>query len=221
MYLLNFLFSIFALFNDLPLETQSLLQELETKHHVLETGSDSLRVKYVTAQAYIEQMLITKQAAGEIQDLVGIIHTPLPATPLCVTEDPIKMSLSRAQIIRHYLAQGNKLLVAYPQNGLLKRKPEEQQIYQNLLVQYPENLIDWPMLAEEMEPDMIGATYFFEDEEGIPHFFSIKSRQVNDIQPQAEWGLWFGPLTDLELSHDRVRTILDYLASHGEKPLEL
>jgi hypothetical protein len=202
-------------------EILTLFNELETNHLVLETGSDDLRVKYVHAQGCIEQMLARRQELGQITDLVGIIHTPLPATPLCVrpeetsTIEPRKWEtvLSRAQIIREYLAKGSKLYIVYPEGGLEKRTPDQQAVYASALEQYS-TLIDWTLSSNTIEPDMIGATYLFRGSDNELYAFSIKARQITDMQPEAEWGIWFGPLTDTAISA-RVDAILSYLSSVG------
>jgi len=87
-------------------------------------------------------MLARKQDSGEISDLVGIIHTPLPATPLCVEAewnspiDPRKWAtvLSRAQILCEYFSKGSKLYVVYPQGGLEKRNLRQRQGYCEALI---------------------------------------------------------------------------------------
>src|SRR5579883_773826 len=63
---------------------QQLLSAMEHDLKVVETGSDDLRVKYVSSQGCIEHVLACSQALGEIDQLIGVIHTPTPATPLCV-----------------------------------------------------------------------------------------------------------------------------------------
>ena len=109
----------------------SLLQEIEKNGFVLETGSDDLRVKFVNLQGCIEHVLACSQALGEITSLIGVIHTPTVATPLCVQPDePISDGIldesirhdldklltvrSRAQIVREYLMKGGKLYMVYP-----------------------------------------------------------------------------------------------------------
>lgn len=203
-------------------EINTLFDQLEVNRQVLETGSDDLRIKYVHVQGCIEHMLAKKQALGEISGLTGIIHTPLPATPLCVKPestssiDPKKWEtvLSRAQIVREYLLKGSTLYIVYPEGGLQKRTPEQQKIYAEALEQFADNLIDCTLATPEIEPDMIGATYLFYDKDNQPYAFSIKARQITDMQPQAEWGMWFGPLSNENISA-RVEAILEYLTPLG------
>lgn len=211
-------------------EIFTILDRVAEESHILESGNDDLRVKYVHSQGCIEHVLACLQALGEIDQLIGVIHTPTPATPLCVkAEGPVDDILdesirydlhklltvrSRAQIVREYLMKGGKLYVVYPQGGLEKRTPEQQQIYRAELARFEGNLIDWVLATDKIEPDMIGATYLFRNPERQVFAFSIKSRQVNDIQSQAEWGIWFGPVLDKKVA-ERVNSVFDYLSMVG------
>lgn len=211
-------------------EIYSLLEEVEKNDSILETGSDDLRVKYVNSQGCIEHVLACSQALGEIVELIGVIHTPTPATPLCVKpegniegilDQSIRFDLhklltvrSRAQIVREYLANGGKLYVVYPKGGFEKRNSDQQKVYKDELQKFAGNLIDWVMSCTEMNQDMIGATYLFRNQDRQIFAFSIKSRQVNDIQKQAEWGIWFGPISQSSIK-DRVNLIFDYLVQNG------
>lgn len=204
-------------------EINTLFDQLKSNLYVLETGSDDLRIKFVHAQGAIEQMLAKKQELGEIAELVGIIHTPLPATPLCVKPEEISTTidskkwetvLTRAQIIREYLSKGGKLMIVYPQGGLEKRSLEQQQVYKEALKEFAGNLVDWTLPVPEMDTNMIGATYLFLTKDQQLYAFSVKARQITDMQPQSEWGLWFGPLSN-EAIASRVTSVLEYLASLG------
>jgi len=205
------------------------MNEVEKNKSILETGSDDLRVKYVASQGCIEHVLACCQALGEVDHLIGVIHTPTVATPLCirpegpyegVLDESIRHDLnklltvrSRAQIVREYLTKGGKLYVVYPQGGLEKRTSEQQQIYRDELERYSGSLIDWVLSCQQMDPDMIGATYLFRDQHRQVFAFSIKSRQANDIQQKSEWGIWFGPVAD-EVVANRVNAICDYLIAN-------
>lgn len=203
-------------------EISSLFDELETHFRVIETGGDDLRIKYVQAQGCIEHMLSKKQSMGEISKLIGIIHTPLPATPLCVKPDQNTLSddkkwetvLTRAQILSDYLQKGGILYIVYPEGGLERRTSNQQKIYAENLEQFPENLIDCTLSIAEIAPDMIGATYFFFDANNQPYAFSIKAHQISHMQPLAEWGIWFGPTSREEIS-TRIQAVIEYLTPLG------
>lgn len=206
-----------------------LLSTIKEDYQSVATGSDDLRVKFVNSQGCIEHVLACYQALGEIDQLIGVIHTPTPATPLCVkpegrVEDILDESIrydlaklltvrSRAQIVREYLIKGGKLYVVYPKGGLEKRTVEQQHIYRDELQRYKGRLFDWMLATMEMHPDMIRATYLFRNTEGQVYAFSIKARQANDIQPKAEWGIWLGPIDDAKVAK-RINSVFDYLADN-------
>lgn len=215
-------------------QVNELLARLMEQGEVLESGSDDLRLRYVPAQGCIEHRLACMQAMGEIEELIGAIHTPNPATPLCAkpegaVSDLLDASIrndarklytvrSRAQVVREFLAKGGKLHIVYPQGGFEKRTLEQQTVYRNELAAHPETLFDCVLNTPALNPDLIGATYLFRDKEGHPYAFSIKSRQANDIQKEAEWGLWFGPLDDPKI-RARVNAVFDSLVSLGAPDL--
>ncbi len=207
----------------------TLINAIEEQHSVVETGNDDLRIKYVSSQGCIEHVLACAQAMGDLDQLIGVIHTPTIATPLCVKPDApesvldqsIRFDLnklltvrSRAQIVREYLTKGGKLYVVYPEGGLDKRTHEQQKIYKEELERFAGRLVDWVLTCNEMDPDMIGATYLFRNPQRQVYAFSIKSRQAIDIQNQAQWGIWFGSITDPTIA-DRVNSVIDYLVGHN------
>ncbi|MBS0626098.1 MAG: hypothetical protein JSS32_08620 [Verrucomicrobia bacterium] len=208
---------------------EEILNELKTAGKKIEIGNDDLRVRYVNMQGCIEHQLACALALGEIDQLAGVIHTPMPATPLCIKpqegyeeildesirNDPQKLYtvLSRAKIVREYLTKGAKLYIAYPQGGLEKRNGEQQNTYREELERYSGTLVDTILNDTQIPPEMIGATYLFRSE-GQVYAFSIQSRQVNDIQALTEWGLWFGPVDHPEIAA-RVDAVFDYLSQAG------
>ena len=201
-------------------DVTALLDQLVEAGYVAETGDDTLRTKYVTLQGCIEQALTRLEAPA-----MGVIHTPMPATPLCTLPDPVDPGVldpsirdqamitvqSRAQIVRDYLLAGGSLYVVYPLGGLQKRSPEQQAIYRSELANYPETLFDWPLSVDSMDPQMIGATYLFSGDDGLLWAFSIKSRQANDPQQQSEWAIWLGPVTWPQIQQ-RLETVTTYFS---------
>jgi len=208
----------------------SLLNELETNGRVSELGGDELRLKYVNLQGCVEQVLACLLAQGEIDSLVGAIHTPMPATPLCVRPDADPSSLldpairtdpeklwtvrSRATILREYLQSGGKLYVVYPKGGLEKRNAEQRAIYREALAEYGDRLIDQPLSSKDLAADLVGATYLFRVKGGEPFAFSILGRQANDLAGRSEWVLWLGPLEKEPISA-RVNEVFDALVVSG------
>jgi hypothetical protein len=204
----------------------ALLEEVEENFCVEESGGDELRVKFVNLQGCFEHTLACFQALGEIDQLVGIIHTPLPATPLCIKPNSDVSSIldpsirkdraklltvrSRAETVREFLEKGGKLYTVYPKGGLEKRSLEQQKNYLSELKNFPQNLVDSVLATSEFADDKVGATYLFRNAEQEVYLFSVKSYQANDIRTYSEWGLWFGPLKEKALM-ERANEIFDYL----------
>ncbi|MDP1836394.1 MAG: hypothetical protein Q8K75_10780 [Chlamydiales bacterium] len=210
-------------------EMLALIQQLKENGSYCEEGSDDFRVKFVGSQGTIEHVLACAQALGEIHHLVGVIHTPTPATPLCTypNEDPslglldetiandsskVLTVRSRAQIVREYLHKNGTLYITYPHGGLEKRSPEQQEIYAEALLQFPNNLIDWVLNSDNLPNDQIGATYLFRDNDDNVYAFSIKSTQAREPLDTVLWGLWFGAISNPAVS-ERVTDVFDYLDS--------
>lgn len=207
----------------------ALLDDLKRDSHYIQNGNDDIRVKFVGSQGALEHVLACAQALQELQSLVGAIHTPQPATPLCVRIsselasklldksishdlDKLLTVKSRAEIIRNYLKNGSELYICYPKGGLEKRSPAEQEVYKEELQKHPKKLFDCVLDCNEIDPDMIGATYLFKDREGNLYSFCIKSRQANDIQQKAEWGFWLGVVTN-PVVKNRLQAVFEYLKS--------
>jgi hypothetical protein len=211
-------------------EILQLINSLDCIGSVKESGTDDLREKYVYTQGAVEQVLALAMKHGVIDRLVGIIHTPTPATPLCTQISPLDKELlhrsmrndfqkmltvsSRSAIIREYLDQGGLLFIAYPQGGLEKRTTQQQQVYKQELIKYSNLLFDTVLSCEEMESSKVGATYLFKTPSNDVYAFSIQSQQANNPQSLSTWGMWFGSI-DNEAINTRVTEIIDYLVAHG------
>ncbi|MCB1118422.1 MAG: hypothetical protein KDK65_00520 [Chlamydiia bacterium] len=64
---------------------RSVISDLCQRRYACGTGSDEEQRKiFVPLQGEIEMKLSQDK---EVQNLVGVIHTPTPLTPLCVTEN--------------------------------------------------------------------------------------------------------------------------------------
>jgi hypothetical protein len=210
-------------------EIYRLLHVLEKKGFAEEMGSDDLRHKYVATQGAVEHVLACMQALSETK-LMGMIHTPQPATPLCTKVDPLDVTLldpsirhdpeklltvkSRASIVREYLLSGGKLYVVYPIGGLEKRSAEQQEIYKAELATYSDRLFESVLSTKTIDPDMVGATYFFRDNQNKIYAFSIKSKQANQISEQSEWGMWLGEIENKEIAK-RIDLLFTYLEAYN------
>lgn len=192
-------------------------------------GTDKeIRPCFVALQGLIEQVL-ANELQHNIKTLNGIIHTPMPATPLCtkgeISPELVDPSIeidsnrlftvkARVTIIRDYLFKGGNLYIVYPQTGLLKRTEEQQKIYKEELAHYPTHLFDRPLTCDSIPSDLIGATYFFQDLTGQLFVFAIKMTQAKDPQEIGNFGLWFGSI-DQSAIKQRVSTLTDFLEKNG------
>ncbi len=211
-------------------EILALLKELQATGLVLRTGKDAeVRPPFVGAQAEIERTLAYFFQKHEIVHLVGVIHTPTPATPLCtkgeIMPSPVDRSMEedlkrlytvqeRPSVIRDYLEKGAVLYVTYPQGGREKRTPEQLQIYDAARAKYAHSLVDHVLNCSKIEPDMIGATYLFKTIKGGWLAFSIMSTQANAPQDDIQWGVWFGSLNHPQV-RERTEAVLNYLSAVG------
>lgn len=206
-----------------------VLDNLEQFGVVQSPGSDeSMRPIFVNLQGSVEQTLTRMVARGAIA-VSAIIHTPTPATPCCL-EGKVNSGLvvpdierdrarvytveSRAAIIRSYLAVGGRLLVVYPRSGLELRSAEQQAIYRSLLTTYPDELVDCPIDCEQLDGDLIGATYLFQDQAGHWFAFGIRAPQTNAPDDQHIWALWLGPLS-LPVVQERVNRVRSFLSNYS------
>jgi hypothetical protein len=193
------------------------------------SGTDKdVRPYFVALQGLLEQALAL-ELNHEVKMLKGFIHTPMPATPLCtkgeISEGLVDPSIEidparlftvkvRTTIVRDYLFKGGDLYVVYPKNGFTQRTEEQQIIYKQELLNYPNHLFDVPLNSENIPLDLIGATYLFQDQSGQTFVFSIKMTQAKDPNEKGDFGLWFGPIND-PLIQERIKAISDYMEQNG------
>lgn len=192
-------------------------------------GTDKdIRPIFVALQGIIEQVL-SEELHSHITSLQGIIHTPMPATPLCtkggishnlvdpsISSDPARLFTvnARTTIVRDFVAKGGTLYIAYPKEGFSKRTEEQQKIYQEELSKYPEHLIDMPLSCSSIPLEFVGATYVFQDMQNRSFLFSIRMTQAKDPLDLGHFGLWFGCL-DEPCVKTRMKTIISYLEQNG------
>ncbi len=225
---LVFICSGFAsLLDDVNPKYAELTHELQQNGYVAKFGDDAKwRPLFVGLQGQIEHLLAQALENHKINDLLGIIHTPMPTTPLCnkphleITEglvdkqiktDParLKTVLDRSLILRKFLTANGQLQVVYPKGGLERRSPEQQSIYLQELAKHS-NLID--IQVNKPFPDnLVGATYTFNTPEGIM-IFSIRARQANAPEDNAPWEIWFAP-EDNALCKKRKNQVCNWIAA--------
>lgn len=215
-------------FNIHQADVCEFIESFQDLSYVESSGDDrDIRPIYVAAQGDFERTLAFYLGEGRISHLIGVIHTPTPATPLCtegeVSTDLVNESMEddlrrlytvmkRPEIIRDYMEKGGILIAAYPENGLLERTEEQRAIFQNVKELYSENLIDRPLSCAVLDKKMIGATYFFQTEEDEWMMFAIMAPQANAPEDDRVWGMWFGLLGD-PIINKRATFVLDFLES--------
>lgn len=194
------------------------------------TGEDAqYRPVFVALQGVIEHALtFAMQEWGGYAE--AIIHTPMPATPLCteiallpglvsadILRDPLRLLTvtGRIHTVRHYLRQGGVLYSLYPHKGLGKRTPEQKRTYLSELVKNA-TLFDCPFLEGDFSSQEIGATYFFKGNKSNkirPCVFSIQMTQAKAPPEKGEFGLWFGHWQNeaIQLRIQQLRPVLQRL----------
>jgi hypothetical protein len=193
-------------------------------------GTDKdVRPYFVALQGIIEHVLAC-ELNKSVKSLTGVIHTPMPATPLCtegdvskelvdpsIEEDPLRLFTVKARttIIRDYLFQGGDLYMVYPKEGITKRSEGQQQVYRKELENYPAHLFDRPLDCASIDNDLIGAFYLFKNAEGKVFAFAIKIAQANSPQDLESFGLWFGEVNESPV-HDRISNVLDTILQYSQ-----
>lgn len=194
--------------------------------------SDALvRPVYVTAQGDFERTMAYMLEKGKIDCLLGWIHTPTPATPLCIrgnvtqglvdeeiAKDPKRLFtvMKRPEIIRDFLQKGGVLVALYPREGLFKRTEEQREVFEQVKKDYPNHLIDCPLSVSELPQDMIGATYIFKTCEDEWFAFAIQATQANAPADDRKWVMWFGHADNPEI-HERINQVIE-LSSGAHLP---
>lgn len=202
------------------------LDELHKTGHLVGKGTDAEhRPVFVGLQAVIENVLSIHLQERTVTHLSGVIHTPMPTTPLCtevkaqvttalahdsIVNDPNRRQtiVSRAQIVREFLTRGGALYVAYPKGGLEKRTEEQQKIYNAARLTFYIGLVDI-QLEKDLPTDMVGATYVVKTKDGNKLFFAIKASQANAPKTEDQaWELWLGTLEQHRTRYEHVLNTL-------------
>jgi hypothetical protein len=210
--------------------------------YVIHSGSDAKnRPKLVTLQAAYEATFSGLLKERKLESVIGIIHTPLPATPCrtdgTVTEglvhndvarDParLKTVTKRPNVTRDFLDAGGLLISMYSAPDLEAAQAraqsgdtsgpqvtaESMEIFDGLKKKHP-NLIDFP-IQEPIENQHSGATYIAKGLDGENYMFSIRAYQAH-TPTDATWGLWAGNMREKQAVRNRAQEIGEFLNSHG------
>lgn len=213
---------------DISIHLEDVLNNLSRKKFISQIDTDvSIRSLFVNMQAVIEQALSLGLKKGTIDSVVGVIHTPTPATPFCtrgeVSEGLVDASVkedlkrlftikSRPQIARDLLLAGGKIYIAYPEMGINARSKEQINIYHEELNKYSECLYDSALSCEQLPSDLVGASYLFQIDQDV-FGFSIQASQANAPEDERVWSLWLGNLDDPKVSK-RIITVLDFIRDY-------
>lgn len=196
------------------------------------TATDAeVRPYFVAIQGIVEHVL-SNELGKSVQSLTGVIHTPMPATPLCnngkisselvdpaIENDPSRLFVVKARttILRDYLYKGGDLHSVYPEAGMSKRTEEQREIYRKELETYPVHLVDNPMSCESIEDSLTGAFYVFKNNEGKRFIFAIKMTQAKNPQDAASFGLWMDEYRKDTLAFERVMDVMNFVQQHVSK----
>jgi len=199
-------------------------------------GEDKdVRPYFVALQAIVEHVLAL-ELSNSVKSLTAVMHTPMPATPLCtegevspelvsssIQEDPMRIFTVKARptIVRDYLYHGGDLYVVYPKAGRTDRTEDQQKIYQKALESYSTHLFDRPLDCQSMDNDLIGAFYLFKNAEGKLFGFAIKIPQANTKQVEGSFGLWFGEVNPQSPAYDRISMIIKTVLKDSPQPIPL
>lgn len=195
---------------------KSLWEELEKTGYMEDIGPDAdYRAKYVNIQCAVEASLADTQDI----EVVAVIHTALPPTPLRTIPKNVENADIKATITNRALVLGRfldndghrKLFTVYPQSST----PEGMDVYKENLAKHPKTLIDNPFDGE-FKKEITGATYIFKDKTGQIFLFSIKALQANKPEEKAHWALWYAPLSHAK-AQERFKEVNAFLASVGIK----
>ena len=197
-------------------------------------NDQSVRPYFVSLQGVIEQNLAIELQHGKIKNLVGIIHTPTPATPLCtngdISEKLVDSSLltddkrlftvrARADIVRDFLDLGGKLYAVYPKGGLEKRTIDQQNIYLKTLKNHSNNLFDSELASASIDHDLVGASYLFEDDLGDQYLFALRAYQANAPADDNTWTMWYGKVSEAHIAK-RLGRLREFLRNNGGPDFE-
>lgn len=185
-----------------------------------------IRPIFVGLQTILEHVLSNELKAKNIKSLAGVIHTPMPATPLC-TEDNISENLvdssikespkrlltvvARTKSIRKFLQEGGDLYVVYPKDGLSKRSELQQGVYNKELDRNKAHLFDCPLDCESIPQESIGAFYKFDG-----YAFAIKITQAKNPQDGAHCALWFGKANTSPVQ-DKITSVMGTIRNSKPK----
>ncbi|USE35622.1 hypothetical protein [Endozoicomonas sp. SCSIO W0465] len=206
----------------------------------LKLSGDDKKVRPIGVgiQTIFEQSLYELLENKTISKAVAIIHTKTPATPLVTPEKTAPHEAMSAQmqgdstrektisdrtITVRNLAKSDPermtLYIAYPEEGLHVRTPEQLETYRAELAK-PENksLKDLPLSLTIMPNNLVGASYILtgadasKESESQPLYFGLNAVQaVHAGETKMDWTFWLGALDNAEVEphYQEVKSYLE------------
>lgn len=209
-------------------------QEVISKGYALRKGNGAdkeIGTIFRQLQAHIESTFINNLQPNSFGKAILIIHTPAIATPL-VTQGElipdlasaeiladqdktrIKTALSRAKLMRDFLAKGGIIIATYEEKNDKKRTQAQIDIFKALKKQYPTQLIEFPLA--HLPQEMIGATYLIEIPTGDVFEMTNHGVQINDTGSALTWGIWLQTRNQKHTQvNSRLCTVFHYLFANG------
>ncbi|KVZ72396.1 hypothetical protein WL22_12340 [Burkholderia ubonensis] len=201
-------------------------------------ADEKARPCFVGAQCLFESVLAEQLAwrDGAVTSALGIIHTAMPATPLCtqpddappdglmhesVANDPARRATvsERSKSVRDILKSDNaRLFVAYspdgPNTGRDGRSAAQLDIYDRACEEFANTLTDEP-LTQALPEALSGALYLFRGADGEKYAFGLRMSQANRPgDGDRTNSIWLSAVTDLEVEH-KVAELRDFLDGCG------
>ncbi len=210
-------------------EMLKVLGELQMDNLYIREGGD-LRAPIVGLQQIFEHAIKNLIVSDRLK-FQGVIHTPLPATPLCTQVDQADLSnvmapsllsdpdktltvKNRALTVRELLTlPDTRLYVVYSKGGLEERDIDSQQVFKSEINKNPNTLIGIE-LSGKINPDRVGATYILITPNGGTCAFCIDAQQANQ-EIVEKWGIYCGSLDD-ETIKKRVNLTFDDIMQRGK-----
>jgi hypothetical protein len=204
-----------------------LWNHLVKRQSVEVTGIDEeVRPQFQALQNIILHVIVTEMKK-QIIGLKGYHFAPLLPLSFCIATEPSTeldnlmqpFSIhSEAQILRDILQKDGQLHACYPKSDLTKRTEEQLAVYIQELSKNRKNLIDSQLATDSIPTTLIGSTYFFTDH--CNRQFSVFSSNIPELVDKtalANFGLWFGHLTEKKILK-RATIVRDYLEKYDVIP---
>ena len=186
-------------------EIIKLWNNLKKERYISESSDDStVRPKFVGMQFIMESVIASMLKSGLAEKVTSVIYTPLPPTPLRVTDDNITQLVAvdiikDAQRIDTISSRVISLKEILQNKGLVYatyQKPENENIdsipgmseYLKNAKRY-NTLLDNPI--EKINQEFVGASYLVQCSNGQEVFFSIKATQAIN-STKSQWKLYYG-----------------------------